>query len=50
MALSWVLRDPRITSVIIGASKPAQITDALPCLNNRHFSDEELEAIDNIVV
>jgi L-glyceraldehyde 3-phosphate reductase len=49
MALAWVLKDPRITSVIIGASKASQITDSLQCLNNRQFSTDELEQIDNIL-
>ncbi|MVN75090.1 L-glyceraldehyde 3-phosphate reductase [Hymenobacter sp. HMF4947] len=49
MALAWVLRDPRITSVIVGASKPQQITDAVGCLANYQFSGEELARIDEIV-
>ena len=49
MALAWVLKDPRITSIIIGASKTSQITDALQCLNNRQFSTAELEQIENIL-
>ena len=49
MALAWVLKDPRITSVIVGASKPAQITDAVGCLANYQFSPEELQQIDAIL-
>jgi L-glyceraldehyde 3-phosphate reductase len=49
MALAWVLRDPRITSVIIGASKPKQVTDAVGCLANGKFSAEELNRIDAIM-
>ena len=49
LALAWVLRDPRLTSVIIGASKPEQVTDAVGCLKNTHFTNEELAQIDAIV-
>ncbi len=42
MALAWVLRGDRITSVLIGASKKAQIEDAVGMLANRHFTAEEL--------
>jgi len=48
MALAWILRDPRITSVVTGASRPEQIIDSLACLNNLVFSAEELAAIDRI--
>lgn len=49
MALAWVLKDPRITSVIIGASKPEQVTDSIQCLNNYSFSKVELDTIENIL-
>ena len=49
MSLAWVLKDPRITSVIIGASKPDQIIDSIACLSNLHFSPSELEAIETIL-
>lgn len=49
MALAWVLKDPRITSVIIGASKPEQVTDSIKCLDNLDFSREELDQIDSII-
>ncbi|MBE9663601.1 L-glyceraldehyde 3-phosphate reductase [Mucilaginibacter myungsuensis] len=49
MALSWVLRDERITSVLIGASKPAQLSDSLKCLENLDFSAEELAQIEDIL-
>lgn len=49
MALSWILKDERVTSVLIGASKPSQITDSLLSLNNTTFSPEELQAIDAIL-
>lgn len=49
MALAWLLRDQRITSVLIGSSKPEQITDAIKALDNTVFSDGELETINNIL-
>jgi len=49
MALSWILKDPRVTSVLIGASKPAQLADSLKCLDNIVFSKEELEKIEGIL-
>lgn len=49
MALSWLLKDPRVTSVLIGASKPEQLADSLKCLDNTKFSDEELAKIETIL-
>ena len=49
MALAWVLRDDNVTSVLIGASKPAQIEDAVGMLANRHFTPEECTEIDAIL-
>jgi len=49
MALSWVLKDRRITSVIIGASKAEQVTNSIQCLNNLSFTQEELNMIDGIL-
>ena len=49
LALCWVLRDPRVTSVIIGASKVSQIEDAVGILDNLEFSEEELIAIEEIL-
>ena len=49
MALAWVLKDPRMTSVIIGASKPSQVTDSLLCLENNSFAPDELKLIDDIL-
>jgi len=49
MALSWILKDPRVTSVLIGASKPEQLADSLKCLDNIVFSKEELEKIEGIL-
>lgn len=50
MALSWILKDDRITSVLIGVSKPEQVTDSINCLANTSFSAEELLSIKNILV
>ncbi|MGQ7804230.1 L-glyceraldehyde 3-phosphate reductase [Hafnia alvei] len=49
MALAWVLRGDRVTSVLIGASRISQIEDAVGMLENRHFSAEELSAIEKIL-
>jgi L-glyceraldehyde 3-phosphate reductase len=49
MALSWILRDEKITSVLVGASRPEQLADSLKCLNNINFSDSELKDIDSIL-
>lgn len=49
MALSWILKDPRITSVILGVSKPQQLTDSLECLRNTSFDDTELQEINSIL-
>ena len=46
MALAWILRDGKVTSVLIGASKPQQILDNIAALNNTAFTADELEAID----
>ena len=50
MALSWILKDGKVTSVLIGASKCEQITQNIKAQENTHFSKEELEAIDKIVL
>src|SRR5580698_9504182 len=49
MALSWILKDDRITSVLIGVSKPEQVTDSIKCLENISFSADELNAINGIL-
>lgn len=49
MALAWLYRDPRVTSVLIGSSKPEQITDSLEALKNISFAKEELIRIDLIL-
>jgi L-glyceraldehyde 3-phosphate reductase len=50
MAIAWVLRDPRVTSALVGASKWSQIDDSLGALNNLDFTDDELTAIDSHAV
>ena len=49
MALAWVLKDKRITSVIIGASKAEQVLDSIGCLGNTEFGKDELERIETIL-
>jgi L-glyceraldehyde 3-phosphate reductase len=49
MALAWVLKDKRITSVLIGASSVRQIEDNVDTLKNLEFSVEELKAIESII-
>jgi L-glyceraldehyde 3-phosphate reductase len=49
MALAWILKDSRITSVLIGVSKPEQVTDSIQCLKNYQFTTEELNRIETIL-
>ncbi|EGT4382068.1 L-glyceraldehyde 3-phosphate reductase [Cronobacter malonaticus] len=49
MALAWVLRDEKVTSVLIGASKTSQIDDAVGMLAKRTFTAEERQAIEAIL-
>lgn len=49
LALAWTLRLPQMTSALIGASKPAQIEDAVLALNNLDFSADELARIEAIL-
>jgi len=46
MAIAWVLRDPRVTSALIGARSVQQLEDSLAAVRNLSFSDEELARID----
>lgn len=50
MALSWILRDGIVTSVLIGASKPSQILDNIKALENTKFSEDELKRIDEVAL
>lgn len=49
MALSWILRDERITSVLVGASRPEQLADSIKCLDQLSFSEDELSAIEHVL-
>lgn len=49
MALSWILRDERITSVLVGASRPEQLADSIKCLDQLSFSEDELRAIAHVL-
>ncbi len=49
MALAWVLKDKRVTSVLIGASSVAQLQQNIACLNNLTFSADELDRIEGIL-
>ena len=49
MALSWILRDDKVTSVLIGASKPEQILDNIKIIGHTDFTEEELQKIETIV-
>lgn len=48
MALAWILKDGIVTSVLIGASRPAQILDNIKAIDHLTFSEEELQEIDRI--
>ena len=49
MAVAWVLRDPRVTSALVGTSKVSQVDDNVAALRNLSFSGSELRAIDGIL-
>jgi L-glyceraldehyde 3-phosphate reductase len=49
MAISWILKDDRITSVLIGASKTSQIIDSVKATENTVFSEEELVGVNAIL-
>ena len=48
MAIAWVLKDTRVTSALIGASRPEQIEDCVGSLSNLAFSDAELAEINDL--
>ena len=50
LALQWVLRDPRVTSAVIGASSVTQLDDNLDALDGPALTDAELTAIDRDAV
>ena len=49
MAVAWVLRDPRVTSALVGTSKVSQVDDNVAALKNIKFSAEELRTIDGVL-
>jgi L-glyceraldehyde 3-phosphate reductase len=49
MPLAWVLRQPAVTSALIGASKPEQVDDCVGAARNTHFSPEELAEIEKVL-
>jgi len=49
MAISWILKDDRITSVLIGASKTEQILDSLKAIDNTTFLKEEIDKIESVL-
>ena len=50
MAIAWVLRDRRVTSALIGASRPEQIDDSVRALDKLAFTAEEIKDIDRFAV
>lgn len=50
MALSWVLRDARVTSALVGASRPEQLRENVAAVQQRVFTAEELQAIETVLV
>ena len=50
MALSWILKDGEVTSVLVGASKPSQILDNIKAVENTSFTKEELTEIDRLSI
>lgn len=49
MALAWVLRDKRVTSALIGASRPSQVEECVKALDNLAFTQDELDRIEDIL-
>lgn len=49
MALSWVLHNKAVATVLIGASRPAQIVENVECINKLNFTDEEINAIEDVL-
>lgn len=49
MAIAWLLKDQKVTSVLIGASRTAQLLDSLGALENKKFTPEELQQIEHIL-
>lgn len=49
MAIAWILRDNKVTSVLVGASRVSQLEDNVRALNNLEFSKEELDTIEKVL-
>ena len=49
MAIAWVLRQPLVTSALVGASSVQQLENNITTLNNLHFDDDELRQIEAIL-
>lgn len=49
MAIAWLLKDKRVTSVLVGASSTEQLDNNLASLNQLQFSDEELDSIEKLL-
>ena len=49
MAIAWLLKDNRVTSILIGASKVSQLEDCIKSLENKEFSENELSEIKSII-
>ena len=50
MAIAWALRDPRVTSVLIGASSVGQLDQNVAALDNLEFTADELATIDRYAI
>lgn len=50
MAIAWLLKDPRVTSVLVGVSRPSQLDDNVKCLDNLEFSQAERDKIMSILI
>jgi L-glyceraldehyde 3-phosphate reductase len=49
MAIAWLLKDKRVTTVLVGASSVAQLENNLGALDNKHFSEEDLDKIEVVL-
>jgi L-glyceraldehyde 3-phosphate reductase len=49
MAIAWLLKDKRVTSVLVGASSTTQLSNSIDALKNTRFSGEELTRIETIL-
>ena len=49
MAVAWLLKDPRITSILVGASSPSQLIDSIGALKNQTFTKAELKSIEDLL-